>query len=383
LPPSPQIFNGREFELETVINSLLITPARVAILGPGGMGKTTLAIAALHNYKVVDKYSTRHFISCDSVDTRDSLIARLAIHLGLETSHRSTKHIIHHLSTGPPSLVIFDNFETPWEPVDGRAKVEDFLSLLTDIPHLAILVTMRGAERPSKVKWTHPFLNPLIPLSTIAARQTVVDIADDIFYESEVDRLLEITGNIPLVVQLVATVAATEGCQETLYRWKLERTALLSAGYDKRSNLEASIMLSLSGPRMLSVPQAIDLLSLMSVLPDGVSDLDLVQSKPPILDVLKCKMTLVRTSLAYLDPTGRLKVLVPIREYIHTVQPPTPLLVRPLRNHFKDLLELCLKVMTRSSVTSDMMPHLLPNLGNFNNTLLYGLDYDYADLPET
>jgi hypothetical protein len=36
--------------------------------------------------------------------------------------------------------MILDNFETPWEAMDGRAKVEEFLALLADIPHVALLV---------------------------------------------------------------------------------------------------------------------------------------------------------------------------------------------------------------------------------------------------
>jgi predicted ATPase len=132
--------NGREAELEDLVNSLLAKPARVAILGPGGMGKTTLAVAALHNPKVADEYPTCHFIPCDSAQTNESLVATVASHLGLDPSRGSIKHIVHYLSREPPCLVILDNLETPWEPVDGRAKVEEFLSLLTDVPHVALLV---------------------------------------------------------------------------------------------------------------------------------------------------------------------------------------------------------------------------------------------------
>ncbi|KAJ7815337.1 P-loop containing nucleoside triphosphate hydrolase protein, partial [Mycena olivaceomarginata] len=329
-PPSPKVFHGRESELEELVDTLLADPARVAILGPGGMGKTTLAMATLHHRKVVDRFPTRHFISCDSSHTNESLVATITSNLGLEPSRGLVRDVIHHLSTGGPCLVILDNFETPWEPVDGRAKVEELLSLLTDVPHVALLITMRGAERPSKVQWTHPFLHPLMPLTRGAARQTFIDIADEIHDDSEIDQLLEITDNIPLAVQLVATVAASEGCQATLERWKHERTAMLSAGYDKRSNLELSIMLSLSSPRMLSSPHAVELLSLMSLLTDGISDTDLEQSKPPLPDIPQCKTTLIRTSLAYVDHAGRFKLLSPIREYIHTARPPSASLVRPL-----------------------------------------------------
>jgi hypothetical protein len=221
-------------------------------------------------------------------------------------------------------------------------------------------------------------------LTPIAAHQTFIEVADDIHDPLEADQLLKITDNIPLAVQLIATVAASEGCQATLERWKLESTAMLSAGYDKRSNLETSIMLSLSSPRMLSLPHAADLLSLMSLLSDGISDTDLAQSRLPIPEILKCKTTLIRTSLAYVDNAGHLKVLAPIREYIQKAQAPPPVLVRPLRTHLIDCLRLWQTAMQYSEpVGHDLAPYLRSNLGNLHNVLLHGLDYDLANLGET
>jgi hypothetical protein len=199
---------------------------------------------------------------------------------------------------------------------------------------------MRGAERPRKVQWTRPFLRPLMPLNPIAARHTFIDIADEIHDDLEIEQLLRITDNIPLAIQLVAAVAAAEGCPATLERWKLERTGLLSPGHDKRSNLEISIMLSLSSPRMQSSSRTLELLSLMSLLSDGISDVDLVQANLPIPNIPECKTTLVRTSLAYADHAGRLKVLAPIREYIHLTRPPSLELVRLLRKLLVDMLKL-------------------------------------------
>ncbi|KAJ7794982.1 P-loop containing nucleoside triphosphate hydrolase protein [Mycena olivaceomarginata] len=380
LPASPQIFHGRESELQEIVNTLLAEPARVAILGPGGMGKTSLAVAALHSPKVLDKYPTRHFIPCDSAQTNGVLFATIASHLGLDASRGSARHIAHHLTMQPPCLLVLDNFETPWEPVDGRAKVEELLALLADVSHVGLLITMRGAERPSKVQWTRPFLPPLRPLSPTAAHQTFIEIADEIHDVLEVDQLLEITDNIPLAVQLVANVAASEGCQATLERWKIESTSLFSAGYDKQSNLEISIKLSLTSPRIASLPHAVDLLSLMSLLSDGISDADLVQSKPPIPEILKCKATLVRTSLAYVDHAGRLKVLAPIRDYIRISRPPSPQLVQPLRKHLNSLLKLWRTPMSR---VGNLAPHLLSNLGNMHNVLVYGLDCDQTDIEIT
>ncbi|KAK7006164.1 AAA domain-containing protein [Favolaschia claudopus] len=384
IPAAPKIFHGRDHELQSIVDALRSGFPRIAILGPGGMGKTSLAIASLHDNKIVEKYPTRHFISCDSAHTSDTLVAIIASNLGLEPSRGIAKAIVRQLSAGPACRMVLDNFETPWEPMETRTQVEEFLSLLTDVPHLALLVTMRGAERPGQVNWTRPFLRPLIPLSLDAARQTFVDIADD-FEENdaEVDKLLDLTDNVPLAVQLIATIAGSEGCAATLTRWESESTTLLSDGFDKRSNLEISIMLSLSSPRMRASPHSEELLRLMSLLSDGILDVDLVQSQLAIPDMSGCKITLVRTSLAYFDHTGRFKVLTPIREYISTARPPKPELVRPLRSHFSSLLSIWSTFMHRTLFVADLIPRLLSNLGNIHNMLLYGLERDPVDVGET
>ncbi|KAJ7918254.1 hypothetical protein B0H13DRAFT_1607574, partial [Mycena leptocephala] len=158
---------------------------------------------------------------------------------------------------GSPCLLVMDNLETVWEPLDSRGGVEEFLSLLTDIQHLALIITMRGAERPGKVRWTRPFLLPLQPLSDEAARKTFIDITDNSHDSNDIARLLSLTDNMPLA-----------GCNNVLARWERERTSILSSGGGRRSNLDESISISLSSPRMTALSGAKELLSLLSILPD-------------------------------------------------------------------------------------------------------------------
>jgi hypothetical protein len=174
---------------------------------------------------------------------------------------------------------------------------------------------MRGAESPAKVRWS------LKPLDQKAAQKTFIDTADSTHDPREVEKVLALTDNMPLAISLLAHLVDAEGCFNVLSRWEGERTSIISDGYDKRSNLDLSIALSLSSPRLNSLPQAKELLSLLSMLPDGLSDAELIQTKLPLVNILGCKATLIRTTLAYSDQQKRLKLLIPIREYIQKIQP--------------------------------------------------------------
>ncbi|KAJ7061593.1 P-loop containing nucleoside triphosphate hydrolase protein, partial [Mycena amicta] len=339
-PASPQIFHGREHELHGVMSLLLQDPARVAILGPGGIGKTSLCVATLHHPDIAAKYTHRHFVSCESATTLDGLLSTIASCLGLSLAGNLSKQVLQHLNGAPPCILALDNLESTWEPLNSRHQVDDFLSLLVDIPHVALLITMRGAERPAagRIRWTRPFIPPLEPLSDEAAQQTFLDITDERYdKDKNMQELLRFTNNVPLAVNLVAKIAAFEGNQMLLLRWKAEKTRLFSDGPDKRSNLDLSIRISLSSPRMVESPGALQLLSLLSLLPDGISDTDLLQSNFPIPEIGRSKTTLVRTSLAYIGHDQRLRVLAPIREYIQDHNPPSALLCLTLRKHFRAL----------------------------------------------
>ncbi|KAJ7245846.1 P-loop containing nucleoside triphosphate hydrolase protein [Mycena rebaudengoi] len=375
LPPSPKIFHGRKSELNTVVTFLLQDSARIAILGTGGMGKTTLAIAAVQNAQVEAKYLHRYFVSCQSTPSCMDLVSMIADHLGLEKQSNLLKRVVHHFGHAPPSLLVLDNLETPWEPSSSRSEVEEFMSLLADISQLALVITMRGAERPAKVKWTQPFLPPLATLPHSAALQTFFDVADNTHDSESVNQLLELTGNLPLAVSLIATVAGAEGCDSALSRWKSESTRMLSDGYDKRSSLDISIMLSFTSYRM--TPGAQDLLSILSMLPNGFTDADLLQAELPIPDILASKTTLLKTALAFVDTEKQIQVLAPIREHILHSHPPTNVLKLKLCMHFHNLLSLWKDHADLNA--AKIVPQLLRNGGNITSVLQDSLDTDCPD----
>jgi hypothetical protein len=64
----------------------------------------------------------------------------MGLHLGLDPGKDLTKAVVQYFARKPPSLLILDNLETTWEPLHTRGGVEELLSLLADIPHLALMV---------------------------------------------------------------------------------------------------------------------------------------------------------------------------------------------------------------------------------------------------
>ncbi|KAJ7358497.1 P-loop containing nucleoside triphosphate hydrolase protein, partial [Mycena albidolilacea] len=368
LPSKPKIFHGRDSELDNLVKILSQKSARIAILGAGGMGKTSLARAALHHEDVASKYEYCFFVPCDSATTSIEIAALIGTNIGLKLGENLTQSVLHYFAGQRTSLLVLDNLEIPWEPLKSRRGVEELLSWLTEIPHLAVMITMRGAERPASVCWTKPFLPPLQPLSDDAARQTFFDIAGEFHESKHLDQVLRLTDNMPLAVDLIAHLVDNEGCSSVLARWEREKTSLLSVGHGRRSNLDASIAISLSSPRLTSSPGAMDLLRLLSILPDGLSNIELLQSCLPIRDVLTCTSVLVGTSLAYQDGKKRLKSLVPIREHMQHFHSPPLSLIQPLQKYFYLLLDLYKKYHGSQHMATNIN-QIISNFGNLNQIL--------------
>ncbi|KAF8137892.1 hypothetical protein K438DRAFT_732958 [Mycena galopus ATCC 62051] len=379
LPSKPKIFHGRDQELERILKLLSEKSPRLAILGGGGMGKTSLARAALHHPETVSKFEHRFFVSAEAATTSIELAALIGWHLGLNPGQDLTKAVVQYLAHTPASLLILDNLETVWEPRQSCARVEGLLCLLGGLEHLALMITMRGAERPGQVQWTHPFLLPLQPLSEDAAHQTFMDITDNAYTLDEVEQLLRFAGNMPLAVDLIAHLTDYEGLPNILSRWELEKTSMLSVSTDRRSSFDTSIGLSLSSPRITT--ESKELLSLLSILPNGLSDRELLDAHLGIANILSCKAVLLATSLAYQDSNKRLLLLMPIREYIQRFLPSSQSHIQLIKSYFYTLLNLFKKY--HGPQLKPVVNQITLNLANLSEVLKQGLYPGALTLAET
>ncbi|KAJ7115472.1 hypothetical protein C8R44DRAFT_740048 [Mycena epipterygia] len=75
LPSEPKIFHGRESEVSDIPKLFSQESPRIAILGAGGMGKTSRARAVLHHHEIAARYEQQHvFVACDTVSTQVELV---------------------------------------------------------------------------------------------------------------------------------------------------------------------------------------------------------------------------------------------------------------------------------------------------------------------
>ena len=299
-PRSPQIFFGRDSELAQIIHmiftSLGTRPAHIAILGPGGYGKSTLANAVLTHERVQEHFGdARYFVPCESIFSSGALLIELA--KTLDVFDGATDRLWSRISTRLNSkdcILCLDNFESPWDQEgDTRNSVEELLSRIAETRRTTLLITMRGTVRPAQTQWTMPFLPPLMTLNCDAARQVWEHIADN--YDEFGEELTKAVDYVPLAVSLLAHLAQATLPQNLLKQWNSKQTGFIHTGQTNRqSNLEYSIQLSIDSSRMRANPSARELLGVLSMLSDGmhIKQVERFITVLPKIDVLSGIYTL-------------------------------------------------------------------------------------------
>ena len=294
-------------------------------MGSGGIGKTSAGLHIFHHPDVVHRFEHhRYFVACDAITTSDALATAILQVVGAQivNSENPNTTLYRVLMALPPSLIFLDNFETPWDSESSRSGVEDILSKIGASPKISLIVTTRIKELPSNLSWTYK--EEIAPLSLEAARQAYLaidssrgDMNDDCL--KILDELLKELDYVPLAIRLLATVGSGLSLTYLLGQWREERTELLDSESrkDRQGSIAVSISISLSQLKITNNPEALHLLGILSLLPDGLSSWAdrISQIGPGFTRVHYLARVLLQTSLCFLQGET-LKVLSPIRHYI-------------------------------------------------------------------
>ena len=137
---------GRKDRLDELVKAILDEDRPIVVPGALGMGKTTLALAAAYDERVIARFGKgrRFFINLEPLPDADGLLRRLAVDLGLAASGAASeveaKIVV--ACAAAPTLAILDNLETPWRK--DTAATEALLGRLAAIEGLRLVITVRG-----------------------------------------------------------------------------------------------------------------------------------------------------------------------------------------------------------------------------------------------
>ena len=143
LPPLPPHFIGRERELALIQAQLDDPTCRLlTVTGPGGVGKTTLALAAAAD-RQVDYLQGITFVSLVGVADTDDLIASLAAAFGFSFSGtQPPRQQLLNFLRQKELLLVLDNSETLSSPAHA-GSLDLLLEILHQAPQVKILATSR------------------------------------------------------------------------------------------------------------------------------------------------------------------------------------------------------------------------------------------------
>jgi tetratricopeptide (TPR) repeat protein len=316
IPPRPPCY-GRKALIDRLANAIAGDSSKpIPILGGPALGKTTVAIATLYDLRIIRKVGDRrYFANCNGARSRADLVAKIGQALGVAHSPYPEDVVLATLASEPAMLVL-DDADASLDA--DRDEVGDLLARLATVDGLALLVVFRGAQKPMRLDWHEPI--HVLPLEPHEAREAFLCVAgtehaNDAFLAS----LLEAVGYVPYSVMMLGNLAQAEPDLDGLWtRWRTKRMEVLRSRWvsEEYQKMVASFEVSISAPCMDKAARR--LLSILGMLPDGISPQEVAQVFPDLGDA---HITLRRLALVFpREPRLRLHGL--LREHVWESYPP-------------------------------------------------------------
>ena len=304
----------------------------IALIGAGGVGKTSIALAVLHHDRIKRRFGdNRRFIRCDQFPpSLPHFLSRLSEVIGADVENPEDLTPLRPILSSTTMFIIFDNAESIFDPHGTNAR--EILAVVDELCRLktiCVCITSRITTVPQSCK------RPQIPaLSMEAARDIFYGICDDGGQSGVIDDLLRRLDFHALSITLLAAITSYNawGCDRLAKEWNTHRAQARKTDYNK--SLAATIELLLASPTFNNLGSgARDLLGVVAFFPQGVDEENLDRFFSTIPDRRNVFDKFCVLSLTYRD-NGFVTMLAPIRDYLRLQDPGSSPLLHATKDHY-------------------------------------------------
>ena len=313
-----------------------LTP--IALIGAGGIGKTSIALSVLHDSRIKKRFSeNRRFIRCEQFQpTRADFLNNLSKAIGACVENPKDLTPLRRFLSSEEMFIVLDNAESILDPQGTDARdIYAVVEELSRFANICLCITSRISTVPPRCR------RPTIPmLSMESACNIFYDIYRDSGRSDIVKQLIQELDFHTLSITLLATTAAHNAWNhDRLAReWSTHRAQALRTDYNE--SLEATIELSLASPTFRNLgPVAREVLGVVAFFPQGVNENNLdwlfptIPNRTAIFDKF-CALSLTHRSNDFIT------MLAPLRDYLSPQDPRTSPLICTTKDRYFSRLRL-------------------------------------------
>ena len=341
----------------------------VALIGAGGIGKTSIALSVLHHDHVKTRFGhNRRFIRCDQFPASHAhFLSRLSKVIGAGIQNPEDLAPLRPFLSSGEMILFLDNAESILDPAGPDAReIYAVVEELTRFDNICLGITTRISTVPPHCK------RPIIPTLSMES-------ACDIFYSIYTNRgrsdiisdLVRRLDFHALSITLLATVASHSmwDYDRLAKEWEAKRAQVLRTDHNEslataielsfasqtfrkltpspsltpRKRVASSIFHKLipsSMPRKLA-PGARELLEVVAFFPQGIDENNIDWLFPTISDRRNIFDKFCILSLTYRS-NGFITMLAPIRDYLTPKDPKSSPLLCASRDHYLSRLSVAI-----------------------------------------